>query len=688
LFFRDFFTSGFNLIAGNIGDNRFLIAILEHWRAVAHGAASFTSPNFFWPEPHVLGYSEVFFLPSLPYIWLRFLGFDPYLSFELVLIVLKTVGFFGMVWLLRSFIRLSRPISLLGAALFTLSNVSYISIGHAQLMAVVFVPLFCCLALTYWGKDGLGGMILAGSALSGAMVLLGLLFLTSYYIAWFTVFAGCGILATALTARCLQRRDLSALSEFGIAVSHRKRSLLLGVVVFAATLVPFCVTYLPALKTTGARSYAEVLLYSAAPIDTINVGPSNWIWRTALAPLAARLRLRSAAYEKEVGWPPLTVLFCAGATLWSLRQHVSRRGKALRNHSHATLIALLGIACGILWVVSLNIRGHSLWWVVFEAVPGAAALRVTGRITEVLNVLVVVVAASACEIIVSRMPRRGRTAAILAFCVLLIGEQVNTGSYHQIDRKQELAALSLIGPPPRGCSAFLATSPAYAGRPPFAHQIDAMFVARAYNIPTLNGYSGWFPPDWDFYNLDKNYLMRAFQWARAEGVGAGLCGCALKTGTWSRLDVFQGLKYVPGTTIDFREAGNGAGFEAQGWGVPEAGGTWMTGTRSVLLLQLPSRPASGLVLDFDAHAFTPPQRPGFKETLTVSGDMVAEWDIQAAEPLIRRRVLIPSRLVASSLVRLEFRDFDPRSPAELGLSVDARKLGLAVHTARLSLADN
>jgi hypothetical protein len=271
---------------------------------------------------------------------------------------------------------------------------------------------------------------------------------------------------------------------------------------------------------------------------------------------------------------------------------------------------------------------------------------------------------------------------------VLIGEQVNTGSYHEIDRNKESAALSLVGPPPRGCSAFLATSPVYADRPPYAHQIDAMLVARAYNIPTLNGYSGWFPPDWDFYSFDKNYLMRAFQWARAEGVGAGLCGCALKTGTWSRLDVFQGLKYLPGTTIDFREGGNGAGFEAQGWGVPEAGGTWMTGSRSVLLLQLPSRPASGLVLDFDAHAFTPPQRPAFKETLTVSGDTVAEWNIQSAEPLIRRRILIPHRLLTSSVVRLEFRDFDPRSPAELGLSVDGRKLGLAVHTARLSLADD
>ena len=134
IFFRQFLSSGFNLIAGDIGDTSFIIAILEHWRAVFHGRADFGSPAFFWPERGVLGYSESLFLLSIPYIAGRAVGMDIYLAFELTLFVFKGIGFFSMLWLLRSFVGVSNSIALLGAALFTLSNLYYLSVGHAQLM--------------------------------------------------------------------------------------------------------------------------------------------------------------------------------------------------------------------------------------------------------------------------------------------------------------------------------------------------------------------------------------------------------------------------------------------------------------------------------------------------------------------------------------------------------------------------
>src|SRR5260370_9927334 len=179
MFFRDFFQSHFNLIAGNTDDNRFLIAILEHWRAVAHSKASFPSPNFFWPEPHVLGYSEAFFLPALPYSFLRSLGLDHYLSLEIALFVLKAIGFFGMLWLLCSFVRVSKPVALVCAALFTLSNVYYISVGHAQLMTVVFIPVFASLVLSYWREQTSGRITRAAVSISAAAVLLALMLFTS-----------------------------------------------------------------------------------------------------------------------------------------------------------------------------------------------------------------------------------------------------------------------------------------------------------------------------------------------------------------------------------------------------------------------------------------------------------------------------------------------------------------------------
>ena len=93
-FFRDFFQFGFDRVAGDIGDNRFIIAILEHWRHVSLGQiADFTSPIFFYPEKGVLGSSEALFLFAIPYTIARAIGADMPLSFQLTLIALKVIGF-------------------------------------------------------------------------------------------------------------------------------------------------------------------------------------------------------------------------------------------------------------------------------------------------------------------------------------------------------------------------------------------------------------------------------------------------------------------------------------------------------------------------------------------------------------------------------------------------------------------
>jgi hypothetical protein len=43
--------------------------------------------------------------------------------------------------------------------------------------------------------------------------------------------------------------------------------------------------------------------------------------------------------------------------------------------------------------------------------------------------------------------------------------------------------------------------------------VDAMFVAFALGIPTLNGYSAWAPEGWDLYNpQEAPYAERVTRW--------------------------------------------------------------------------------------------------------------------------------------------------------------------------------
>jgi hypothetical protein len=680
IFFRDFLDSGFNLIAGDVGDNRFIIAILEHWRAVTHGQASFTSPNFYWPEQGVLGYSESLFLFSLPYIIGRGAGLEPYTAFELTLILFKAVGFFSMLWLLRSFIRVSRSVALVGSALFTISNLYFISAGHAQLMTVVLVPLLACLVCVAWQAYG-RGQKRVGHVYSGSFgLLLALVLFTSFYIGWFAIFAGGIAIASALLAGALRARALSPLREWTRLAADRSPMLATAVFVFSVAMIPFLITYLPALKQTGGFVFQEVLLYSGRPLDLMNIGRGNWVWGRTLDTVMIASGHGPMVYsEAQRGWPPLTLaLIAVGIVLGFQGQGVRSRAGSMQR-GQRFLAVVLGASFVAGWVLSVKIGESSLWWVVFKFIPGGSAIRVPARFNFVLDVIVVVVV----SLVLNELEKRRRRAWGLVFWIVplaLVAEQINTASSHSIHRDNEIAILSRVHRPPSACASFFLTHPATPERVFYANQMDAMLVARMDNLPTLNGYSGWTPSGWGLTTFGRDYLQNVKRWAWAKEVRAGLCGLDLRDGSWTLVD-FVNTPYRLGSEIDFHAGGNSGLYEAEGWGQAEEGGSWTVGGHSVLLLDLKAPPTTDLWLTFKAQAFVVSQRPSFKEALRVNNTDVGEWSVRDQQ--IERRVHLPLSLVRSRLLRIEFFDHDPRSPAELGLSTDVRKLGLAIETLKL-----
>jgi hypothetical protein len=680
VFFRHFLESGSNLIAGNVGDNRFCIAIMEHWRAVIHARASWLSPNFFWPEHGVLGYSESLFLFAVPYIIGRSVGLDHYIAFEITLILFKAIGFFSMVWLLRSFVGVSRTVALIGAILFTLSDLYFISAGHAHLMTVSFVPLLTALICGAWRAFGQDQRRLAFADSGLAGLLLALILFTSFYIGWFAIMAGSVCILVALLAKMLEVRAVSPLFDWIRALIDRHLIVAAAVLVFSVAIVPFVITYLPALKHTGGRSFEEVLSHSPEPLDALNIGQENWMWGGLLESIIGR----KMPSEKQRGWPPIVLGFVlAGMVLGLIARNSSTHADTAK-HKRRFLVGVLSASFVLSWLVSLNFHGNSLWWFVLKYVPGGAAIRVPGRYNFVLNVIVVVAACLVLEEFQSRRTR-GWRAAFWIVSLLLIAEQINIAPSHLISRAAENSILSRVHRPPSTCGSFLVINPATPDRPFFANQIDAMLIARMLDLPTINGYSGWLPVSWEFLTFDANYVQNARQWALNKGVAAGLCGLDLRDGYWTTI-VGARMPYVLGSVIDFRRGGNAGRFKEEGWGMAEDGGSWTVGGRSVLVLSVAGPPSSDLLLTLRAHAFTPPRRPRFEETLRVNNTSVADWLITDRESSIERRVRLAGALASSRQLRIEFINHDARSPAELGISTDDRKVGLALETLKLEPA--
>ena len=676
VFFREFFFSGFRLIAGDLGDNRLCIAILEHWRAVAHRQEHFTSPHFFWPEPGVLGYGDSMFLLSVPYILASFLGLDHYAAFELALMAFKAVGFFSMLWLLRSVVGVSHLVALIGAVLFTLSNLYFLSVGHAQLVTIVFTPLIAALAVLAWRAYGAGRTALAHAYGVACVIWIALVFFTSFYIGWFTLLTGVGCIVIAFLIRILERRSLSPISTWLQAAFARRQLLGVAGIVFALAMIPFVATYVHVLSQSVARRVGHQSLYSAAPIDALNVGSQNLLWSRIVRPAPAPSQQQpDAASDKRVGWPPFLLLLTIGGGLLSLIQLIADRRRAL------SLIVICSASALLLWIVSVHVGQWSLWWLVYKVVPGASGSYVPVQLNFVLNVLLVISACLILEQLAYHASRNLRVACGV-LTVLLIAEQINIADTHKIDRAAEQALLQGISHPLAGCSSFLLTAPAQPQRPFYANQIDAMLISQALRLPTANGYNSRFPLDWDLLTFDSAYPEHARQWAALHNIQQGLCGLDLRTGSWTK-GTAMGNTYAPGQVLDFRRGGNGQPFEGAGWGNPERGGSWTVADRSVLLLKLSAPPTNDLLLTIEAHAFTPPQRNRFDETLMVNGRVAAEWPITSQEPLIRRQVRLPAELIRFGVVRIEFINHDPRSPADLGVSADKRKLGLVLDTVRL-----
>ena len=85
---------------------------------------------------------------------------------------------------------------------------------------------------------------------------------------------------------------------------------------------------------------------------------------------------------------------------------------------------------------------------------------------------------------------------------------------------------------PHECLSFYAAT--QAGHPPLGVQIDAMMIALAQHLPTVNGWSGLFPPGWNFYDTNAgDYEQRATRWAVKRGFVGNLCQVNVESGTWT-----------------------------------------------------------------------------------------------------------------------------------------------------------
>lgn len=555
---------------GDWMDPYFINYLLEHWYHALGTLSSPASPPMYFPSPRTLGYSHGLVLFAPFYVIVRpFL--HPFQAYSVALFLLIETGILSLYVLLRRAFALSFVESLLLTVFFFTSlNVVNGFMGvWSQRASVFLIPPILLMLFTALRLEP-GRLQTALAAIAG---LLSTLMLTQDFYSAF--FAAVFVLAAALPLLLVTVRPaLSAVRVFWRGAARGTRAAL--VIALSLTAWAFFVLLSGGfgIRVAGVRIASHdwrrpaILACLAAAVVIVLHRRGRriaWIprargWRMpfmlgAGAGLLIFASIYLGAFAEHRAFPeqhlmnslvhidtsqwtsPLDFfrhldgyetrrtfkfIFLAGFLAWLPSAHVDGRTKRL-------ILWALCVSAVVL-VIPISFNGFSIWKSVLAPLPGFSVIRDPKRIAYLYE-LAAILAAGA---FISRLPRRSwlRVAPTLLLVLLMATERNPT--VFEFDRPNATFDRWVATPVAvdGSCRSFFVTAagPDYTQRSAdkwTLYSIDAAFIALETSVPTLNGYSAWFPVGWAFQNPeDPGYEDAVGRWISRNRL-TGVCALDL-----------------------------------------------------------------------------------------------------------------------------------------------------------------
>ena len=465
-------TSGFDLVPGYQIDTRLVHWILEYgYRSILLGTGSFWDPPFFFPVKNAGAFTETL-IGTAPLYWLpRAGGLTPNGAFVVWLVAILVANYWiAYVWLSEAG-PFARGPSALGAYVFAFSNMRLVQIYHPQLLAQFFSPAaIICLTKAFeaHGQDRgrrSDAWVVAFFVAVAAQVY------ASFYLGWFLLL-GFGIAGLCAIALRSSRRLLLPF------LGARRRALAIGAVLAGTALAPGLLRYAEAERAVGGRSFAELMVFLPRISSWFFMGGGSWAyaWLGRFGPWQGI----EASQEHCLALGFLTLgLVTAGLARQRARPFVQ--------------VLSLAAAAAVLLTTTWP-GGLTAWRLAYRVLPGAQAIRAVGRISLLLLIPAAFGVAACLE---------GRARGLaLVLTVLVVAEQGRSLHFFSLGRTDAHVARLASELDPSRCGYFF-YSPAEPPSPrsddflACVRQVDAMWAALHSGIPTINGYSGNFPPGWN-----------------------------------------------------------------------------------------------------------------------------------------------------------------------------------------------
>ena len=425
------------------------------WRFgwVAHALTTspsrFLDGNIFYPEPRTLTYSDAMPVEALLAAPLLWSGTPPVLVHNLMLlagIVLSAAGIFMLAVHLTG----SRAAGITAGIIFAFVPYRFDHYMHMELQWTVWVPwAFWALHRAFeTGSRRYAGMM-------GAFV--ALQFMSSIY---YGVFLATLLALCALLLLCGMRKQ----------GSKRGISLLATAAATAAILTaPYAIPYAATKHHLGGRSEPEVLRYSARPSSYRVATDTNYLYGERSAPRGRP--------ERRL-FPGVLPLLLAVSGLLLVRP------------SNEAIVYLVGLVAA--FELSLGFYGHTFGILYYHA-PIFDGLRAPARLGIFVVFFLAILSANGHAALEAAIPRRARPVLLAAISAVLLLEYW-------------VAPLRLVpfpnDPPP--LYAWLARQPrGVVAEFPMPEEDTLPGIEPRYNymstfhwMPTINGYSGYYPPSY------------------------------------------------------------------------------------------------------------------------------------------------------------------------------------------------
>ena len=491
-------------------DPRFIIAILEHWCQVFIGNQRPLEPIYFFAaSENPLSFSDTFLVNSLFYSVFRIFTADEYLAFQGAQFLFLLFGYLTFFYLVRKIFKCSYFASISGSLIFAFSSPMIRQMPAFQNSSTFFLPLLAILFAKFitlaTQKDSKQYLYLGFF-----WILLGAIAFSTFYTLWFLV-VYCTFFVPIFLI--LYRNRLAFLKLMLKPIAF---SLLACPVCFA----PFLYLYLPMMG--AKRNYEEAFGHLFMLADLPNGNTPIWQY------------LLSISRPTDLNTYPPTIGFLTAILLSFVLYLLLRRKSHFFREWKDSLVLALFFGVFACLAILVKFEAGSLWWFIYNYMPGAMAIRVACRLFFTFSFAASLSLVIVADFLIREKGLKLYRYLLIAFMALAVVDQLGV-PVGTISRNEEFSRLGNIQRPPFKTDIFVLADSRVTVAEFDRYHIDAMLLANRFNIPTFFGYSGWLPtkyPVRTLPNLSSEFYETLDVWAKQQNVNGTVAVYNMETSHW------------------------------------------------------------------------------------------------------------------------------------------------------------